>query len=136
MKLKLTNSIYIIFSLSLMCYFCSCETGTYVQGKTLYEFHCESCHMADGSGLAKLIPPLQSDYYDDNYNKLSCIIRNGLNERIIVNGKPYEQEMPYNLGLSDFEIVNIINYMDNVLLKKDRYKSLQSVRDELAGCTY
>ena len=32
-------------------------------GKRLYEQHCQSCHMPDGKGLGKLIPPLAGADY-------------------------------------------------------------------------
>lgn len=92
--------------------------------------------MADGSGLNKLIPTIDSDYYENNRSQLGCMIRYGMNDSIIVNGQIYKQEMPAFPNLSDFEIVNIINYMDNVLLKKDRFLSLAEARADLSKCEY
>lgn len=105
-----------------------------MQGQRLYEAHCESCHMADGSGLNKLIPTLHADYYENNQDKIACIIRHGIYDSIMVNGQLYYQEMPYFDKLNDFEIVNIINYIDNVLLQKERFLSLEKLRSDLNHC--
>ncbi len=128
MKHPASYIIIILISLS------SCELDTYKQGERLYGVHCESCHMKDGSGLAKLIPPLESDYYKNNRDQLSCIIRYGLKDSILVNDEWYEQEMPRNKDLSEIEIVNIINYMDNVLLKDERFTTLKDVKAQLENC--
>ncbi|MFT6336716.1 MAG: mono/diheme cytochrome c family protein [Halioglobus sp.] len=69
--------------------------------------------MEDGVGLAKLIPPLaNSDYLKDNQDKIACILRNGQNGEVMVNGVMYNQEMP-GKKYTEVQITNIINYINN-----------------------
>ena len=89
-----------------------CEPYPYKQGKFLYTKFCENCHMADGSGLKTLIPPLAgADYLSKNGEAVPCIIRNGIKGDLSVNGIVYNTEMAGIERLTEFEITNIINYI-------------------------
>jgi len=91
----------------------SCEQETYAHGKRLYQAQCNNCHMEDGLGLAKLIPPLaKSDWLKNNQDNVACILRHGQNGEIIVNGVTYNQEMP-GQKYTEVQITNIINYINN-----------------------
>lgn len=105
------------------------------QGKTLYETHCSSCHMEQGEGLARLIPPIsKSDWLAHNTEKLACIIRNGQNGEIIVNGINYNQPMPANPKLTDIEIHNIINYIVRNFGNASPKRSLEQIQQDLNNC--
>ena len=113
----------------------SCGNTTYPQGKILYENFCVSCHMADGVGLESLIPTLvKADYLLENPLKTACIIRNGLKDTILVNGKIYGQEMAAIPALSDFEITNIMNYIHSSWGNKMPYVTLEVVKKSLDSC--
>ena len=76
-----------------------------VQGEQLYRTHCSNCHQAEGTGLGRLIPPLaQSDYMLADIDRTLCLIKNGLQGEITVNGEAYQQPMPANEALRDLEI--------------------------------
>ncbi len=91
--------------------------------------------MADGTGLAELIPPLaQSDYLQNNNLATVCIIRYGQEGKIIVNGRTYENPMPGVDRLSDFEITNIINYINQAWGNEYGYIKLADVRQQLTEC--
>lgn len=69
--------------------------------------------MEDGSGLVGVIPPLaNSDYLREHQTDLACMIRYGFKGEIVVNGRTYNTEMPGSPKLHEFEITNIINYMN------------------------
>lgn len=69
--------------------------------------------MADGSGLEGLIPPLAgADYLRDNQSSLACLIRYGIKDTLVVNGKTYSNPMEGVPNLTEFEITNIINYIN------------------------
>lgn len=77
-------------------------------GAKLYETHCSNCHQEDGSGLAMLIPPLKhSDYLQEHFYQLPCIIKKGMEGEIKVNGQSYHQKMPGNEKLTKKEISDI-----------------------------
>ncbi|MFM7090420.1 MAG: c-type cytochrome [Bacteroidota bacterium] len=125
------KAIFILYLLSLS----SCGKTNYPQGKILYENFCVSCHMSDGSGLKSLIPTLvKADYLLENPLKTACIIRNGLKDTILVNGKVYNQEMPAIPVLSEFEIANIMNYIYSSWGNDMPYITLEDVKISLDRC--
>ena len=84
-----------------------CHSNPYRQGEDLFEAQCAGCHSSDGSGLANLIPPLDTSVLKLNDPiQLVCLIRNGL---------PFDsltrQQMPANQALSDVEMTNLVNYL-------------------------
>ena len=92
--------------------------------------------MDDGSGLEGLIPPLaQADYLQQNNLAVACIIRYGQQGTIIVNGQTYENPMPAIDRLSDFEITNILNYINQAWGNDYGYRKLADIRAELTQCS-
>ena len=81
-------------------------------GERLYKTNCANCHMDNGVGLGALMPPLAgSDYLAKNRERIVCIIQNGLQDTIVVNGQTYAEQMPGNPQLSEIQITNIANYL-------------------------
>ncbi|NND34005.1 MAG: cytochrome c [Saprospiraceae bacterium] len=89
----------------------SCQQNPYQQGKRLYEIHCASCHMSDGSGLEKLYPSLVSQDFETYAPAFACIIRYGLDDTVMVDGTAFNFPMPANPALNAVEISNIYNYI-------------------------
>lgn len=86
----------------------------YIQGQQLYLQHCSNCHQEDGSGLGRVYPPLNvSDYMENNFEDVICLIRYGKSGEIIVNGDSYVQKMPDMPALTDLEIAEIATYIYN-----------------------
>lgn len=105
------------------------------QGRILYETHCQSCHMEQGEGLARLIPPIKkSDWIAQNAEKLACVIRYGQAGEVVVNGISYQQPMPANPKLTDIEIHNLINYVVQNFGNKTPKRSLEQVQQDLNNC--
>ena len=91
----------------------SCGQTEHLQGKNLYLTHCANCHLEEGQGLRMLIPPLAgADYLRDKQAEVVRGIRHGMNGPMEVNGKIYNYPMPGNVDLSEFQIVNIVNYIN------------------------
>ena len=87
-------------------------TRDLLKGKRLYTNHCSGCHQDNGEGLGKVYPPLNnSDYLQNHFTDLPCIIRNGMHKTITVNGKQYDYEMFAVSELGDYEIAAICNYI-------------------------
>ena len=107
----------------------------YVQGQQLYLTHCSNCHQEDGTGLGRVYPPLNtSDYMDRNFEAVICLIRHGLNEEIIVNGKNYVQRMPENNSLTDLEIAEIATYIYNTWDHSKGIIEVKEVTGTLRSC--
>ncbi|WP_418513216.1 c-type cytochrome [Corallibacter sp.] len=83
------------------------------RGKTVYSDFCVSCHMPNGKGVPKAFPPLaKSDFLKNNQEKSIHAIKYGLTGKITVNGITYNSAM-VPLGLSDSEIADVMNYINN-----------------------
>lgn len=104
---------YFVIALILFALPFACGKTDNSQGHTLYDQHCASCHFEEGNGLRQLMPPLAgSDYLRDNPRGVVRGIRYGMKGPIVVNGVTYDEEMPGNIDLSEFQIVNIVNYIN------------------------
>lgn len=110
-------------------------SNRYRQGEQLYLSQCANCHMEDGQGLRGLIPPLAgADYVAADPLRMACIIRRGLADTIVVNGKTYQQKMPGNAVLNPVEIHNIINYINQAWGNNWGYTKMQEVEAALQKC--
>ncbi len=91
--------------------------------------------MDDGLGLRGVIPPLAgADYLARDPAATACIIRYGLQGEIVVNTKTYNQPMEGISQLSEFQIANIINYINSAWGNNYGYVSVPEVRQRLAAC--
>ncbi len=109
----LRPTLYVLFLFLFFFLLAACGKTEHLQGKALYAEHCANCHMDDGAGLRMLIPPLAgADYLREQPEAVVLGIRKGMNGPMLVNGKTYNHEMPANVELSEFQIVNIVNYIN------------------------
>lgn len=125
------NRIVIFFSLFLIAALAtnSCDYTNYKQGKLLYESNCATCHMTDGSGVARLYPSLRSDEALDFLpEEMPCIIRYGQNK------DAYSLAMVGISDLTDIEINNIINYILNDLNDMEMEYRIDQTRKLLENC--
>jgi len=111
------------------------ERKPFRQGEILYQNFCANCHMDNGSGLQGLIPPLaNADYVEVDPERMACIIRYGLQDTIEVNDTLYRQPMAGIPQLSDFEITNVINYINHAWGNDYGYASFDDVKARLDSC--
>ncbi len=130
-----SSAITALFLFSLGVFLYSCQDNPYQQGQILYQNFCANCHMDDGSGLAGNIPPLaQADYVRENQDKLACIIRYGMEGEIVVNGTSYNNPMEGIPQLTEFEIANVINYINHAWGNDYGYVPMQDIRAALEDC--
>jgi mono/diheme cytochrome c family protein len=121
--------------LSLLLWLVSCTSQPYTDGERLYQTNCANCHLDDGKGLGALIPPLAgSDHLASQAERLPCIIRYGLSDTIVVNGKTYAEMMPGVPALSDIEVTNLSNYVLHRWSPGRRPLSLEEGRAVLEKC--
>ena len=83
------------------------------RGEEIYSDFCISCHLPNGAGVVNVNPPLaNSDYLLKNREASIRIVKFGKKGEIIVNGKKYNNTMDA-LGLSDNEVADVMNYINN-----------------------
>ena len=132
MNTALRTSLILCFAIYFFANLMSCTDGRFKQGKVLYEFHCASCHMEDGTGLAELYPPVNgSDYLMNNREKLPYIMRYGIEGPLTVNGLEFDIPMSGIPELSAVEISNITNYILSAWTNKLGTMSFEEVLESL-----
>ena len=83
-------------------------------GKKVYETSCMNCHMQDGKGLEGVFPPVaQSDFLKKSSNEIIDVLIKGQSGEIKVNGVTYNGVMPSVEYLSDQEVADVLNYIQN-----------------------
>ncbi|MEO0066267.1 MAG: hypothetical protein RI983_1593 [Bacteroidota bacterium] len=83
-------------------------------GKKVYETSCMNCHMQDGKGLEGVFPPIaQSDFLKKSSNEIIDVLIKGQSGAIKVNGVTYNGVMPSVEYLSDQEMADVLNYIQN-----------------------
>jgi cytochrome c553 len=106
-----------------------------VEGQRLYNLYCANCHQKDGSGLARLYPPLKnSDYLLPNKEKVICAMRYGQKGEIIVNGIAFNQPMPANLQITDLEIAEIATFVYTQFADSVQIITINEVRKIMEKC--
>jgi mono/diheme cytochrome c family protein len=107
----------------------------YTAGAVVYQNHCQNCHGTTGEGLSALMPPLtDSVYLKQNKAQLACILKYGLNGKlIIVHGKPYQNQMPPS-DLAPIEIAQVLTYVKNSFGNKLGGVKVEEVNKDLLGC--
>jgi mono/diheme cytochrome c family protein len=124
------NKIFLFLSICIIILI-SCSHNPYRQGHQLYTFHCENCHMADGSGLGTLIPSLRESPIVSKADgaSLICLIRTGVPKDSLTN-----QLMPPNLVLNEVELANLANYLFHKHTKEERSVMVSEVKAWLTTC--
>ncbi|WP_372948357.1 c-type cytochrome [Mariniphaga sp.] len=81
-------------------------------GKKVYDSVCLACHMADGSGVPGMHPPLiQTDWVNGDKERLIELTLNGMSGKIEVNGETYNSIMPPHSHLNDKQIADVLTYI-------------------------
>ena len=106
----------------------------YVKGEQLFIQHCSNCHQENGKGLGLLYPPLDtSDFMQKNLEDVVCLIKNGKEGILVVNGKSFNGKMPA-LTISDLEIAQITTYIYNTWSHQRGLLDVKLVSDILNSC--
>jgi mono/diheme cytochrome c family protein len=107
----------------------------YVHGEELYLRYCSNCHQKNGTGLARLYPPVAtSDFVDKNKDAVICLIRNGKSGPLIVNGISFNKVMQPIPALTDIEIAEIATYLYNTGNRHEGIVEVQHVSKVLTSC--
>ncbi|MEX1241900.1 MAG: cytochrome c [Cyclobacteriaceae bacterium] len=143
-EISLMNIRVFCFLFSVFCFplLCGCGknsspkfTQYYVQGEKLYLKHCNNCHQADGTGLGRVYPPLNiSDYMENNFADVICLMRHGKTDEVIVNGQQFNQPMQGVTTLSDLEIAEIATYIYNTWTHDRGIVEVKEAAEILGNC--
>ena len=107
----------------------------YIQGEELYIKNCSNCHQKSGMGLGLVYPPVDvSDYVDSNFADVVCLIENGIEGEMLVNGKAFDKAMPAIPSLTDLEIAEIATYLYNNWGRKKGLVDVKEVTAVLKQC--
>ena len=82
-------------------------------GEQVYEEVCQTCHQANGEGLAGVYPPLAGATWPvkDALTPIRIVLH-GLQGEIEVLGQKYNNVMaPWGPALSDAEVANVLNHV-------------------------
>lgn len=103
----------------------------YVNGKGVYENHCQSCHGKNGEGLKALYPPLtDTTFLKVNKDRIACMIKYGVKGKMVVGGVEFDAEMPAETHLTDIDIAALITYITNSFgNQQGLYDANQATRD-------
>lgn len=83
------------------------------RGKLVYQDMCVTCHLPNGKGVSKAFPPVaDSDFLRNKQNESIRGVKKGMSGKIVVNGITYNSVMS-PLGLSDKEVADVMNYINN-----------------------
>ncbi len=102
----------------------------------MYEGQCSGCHGLKAEGFRELYPPLTNseNFRKDPYNT-ACLIVNGLEGPLEVNGITYDQRMLAIEGLTDVQITNILNFVaDEFNPKVPTPLNIDLVNERLEKC--
>lgn len=107
------------------------------EGQRLYEAYCMNCHGENGEGFLQMIPPLAAaDYLEIHLEELPCVIINGLDEPIRVNGIEYDLPMA-GMGegkLSVSQVQSLIHYVRNAWGNVGKKSSRKEVEEWIEKC--
>ena len=85
--------------------------GLVARGRSLFA-HCMTCHQANGRGLPPVYPPLdESRFVTGSPERLARILLHGLQGRIEVQGRIYDQAMPAAPFKKDADVAAIMTYI-------------------------
>jgi mono/diheme cytochrome c family protein len=106
----------------------------FVEGYQLYTTNCSNCHQADGKGMSNLYPPLAGSPALSDKSLIACVIKNGMKDTILVNGKVFNRPMPANPKLTEIEIAEIVSFVTMKWGKDSTYTKIETVQDALQQC--
>jgi mono/diheme cytochrome c family protein len=110
------------------------EEQYYTEGYQLYTTYCSNCHSEDGKGLGDLYPPLDRKDPLPSKDLFACIVKNGISEPIVVDGKNYNRTMPANPNLTDIDIAEIATYIYKRWGQDTTYTTIYDIKMALSNC--
>lgn len=112
------------------------DMKSYNEGQKLYTNYCKQCHQDKGQGAPPTFPPLaKSDYLMADRARAACIIKNGSEGPITVNGQEYRLKMVGHKDLTAQQIADILTFVTNswgneggTMKREDVVKALETCK--------
>lgn len=137
-----------VLLIAIACSFFACSQGqekpkddpgfekrSFAEGEKVYAATCAQCHQPDGKGLNDLYPPLaNSDFLLADKKRAACIIWNGIEGPITVNGKEYDMPMLPVQGMSVTKVTDVMNYIYNSFGHNEGLITEKEVKSYLESC--
>ena len=90
------------------------NADTMKRGQAVYSRTCIACHQPTGAGLPPVFPPLAgSEWVAMDASVAVRNIVHGMQGPVTVKGVTYNSMMPPVAGLSDKDIADVVNYVNN-----------------------
>jgi len=90
------------------------DADTMKRGAAVYGRTCIACHQPTGMGIPPVFPPLAgSEWVAKDASIAVRNIVNGMSGPVTVKGATYNSMMPPVAGLSDKDIADVVNYVNN-----------------------
>ena len=90
------------------------DAASLERGKAVYSRTCIACHQPTGMGIPPVFPPLAgSEWVSKDASIAVRNIINGMQGPVTVKGMTYNSMMPPVAGLSDKDIADVVNYVNN-----------------------
>ena len=106
-----------------------------MKGEELYLKHCSNCHQKTGTGLGLVYPPLnKSDYMDQNFSNVLCLMKYGSQGNLTVNRNTFAQPMPGVSSLTNLEIAEIATYIYNTWENEKGIVDVTEVNSLMKNC--
>lgn len=86
-----------------------------------------------GEGLQLLIPPLTDPKWVNN-DSIVCIIKNGMDGEIDVNGKKYNGRMTSNAKIANDEIADLVSYIREEFTHQPERITIKEVTSRILIC--
>ncbi|MCH4553763.1 c-type cytochrome [Aestuariibaculum lutulentum] len=101
------------------------------RGSEIYADFCMNCHLPNGEGVKNVYPPLaKSDFLIKNQEVSIRAVKYGTNGELKVNGIVYKNVMA-PLGLSDSEVADVMNYINNSWGNKNKKMITKEVVEKI-----
>jgi mono/diheme cytochrome c family protein len=109
---------------------------SFAAGKIVYFTNCLGCHGDKGQGVKGVFPPLaKADFIADVPATIRTTLK-GIKGKMMVNGEMYDSEMDGYAHLTDQEITDLMNYVQNSWGNRARMtgiNQIKSIRTEMSN---
>lgn len=107
---------FLIFSVSCIVFMfvnAKQQPSSKQRGAALYKQYCLTCHMANGTGVPNMNPPLIKTSYvtGDKKKLINWVLKGSAEQHVDIDGESYSNNMPAQNNFSDQQIADVLTYI-------------------------